>query len=188
MKLSRRNLLKLAGVGSTAALVGNLGFKVSTAAAENFKLRTTTAREYPSVCCFCSGGCGVIAQVVDGKLAFVDGDPDNPSNKGTLCSKGAAVRQSHDNEQRVTQLLYRAPGSAKWEIRTWEWAINRIANLIKKTRDESFELTNDKGDIVSRTDAIASLGSSIIGNEDLYLVSKLMRCLGVTHIEHQARI
>lgn len=183
MKLSRRNLLKLAGVGTTAAMVGNFGINVSKASASSFALRTANAREYPSVCCFCSGGCGVIAQVVDGKLAFTEGDPDNPSNRGSNCSKGAAVAQTHYNDQRVTQVMYRAPGSQRWEVRSWEWAINRMAQLIKKTRDDSFE-----GGVPYRTDAIASLGSSILNNEDLYLISKLMRCLGVTFIEHQARI
>jgi len=188
MKLSRRNLLRLAGASTTAAMVGNLGFNVSKVSADSAVLRTANAREFPSICCFCSGGCGVIAQVVNGKLVNTEGDPDNPSNRGTNCSKGAAVAQTHHNDQRITQVLYRAPGSARWEVRTWDWAINKIANNVKKTRDESFELYNAQGTMVSRTEAIASLGSSIINNEDLYLIAKLMRGLGVTYLEHQARI
>ncbi|OEF95938.1 formate dehydrogenase [Desulfuribacillus alkaliarsenatis] len=188
MKLSRRNLLKLAGAGTTAAMVANLGFNVSKVSADSATLRTKFAREYPSICCFCSGGCGIIAQVVNGELVFTEGDPDNPSNRGTNCSKGAAVSQTHKNDERVTKVLYRAPGSEVWEVQTWEWAINRIADNIKRTRDESFELRDAQGRMVSRTEAIASLGSSIINNEDLYLISKLMRVIGVTYLEHQARI
>ena len=188
MKLSRRNLLKLASAGTTAAVVGNLGFNISKASAASAELRTANAREFPSICCFCSGGCGVIAQVVNGELVHTEGDPDNPSNRGTNCSKGAAVLQTHKNDQRITQVMYRAPGSEIWEVRTWEWAVNKIAHNIKKTRDESFVVNNAQGVPVYRTEAIASLGSSIINNEDLYLITKLMRGIGVTYIEHQARI
>ena len=188
MKLSRRNLLKLAGVSTTVAMVGNLGFNVSKVSADSAVLRTANAREFPSVCCFCSGGCGVIAQVVDGKLVYTEGDPDNPSNRGTNCSKGAAVAQTHYNDERITQVMYRAPGSEVWEVRTWNWAINKIAANIKKTRDENFELYDANGVMVSRTDAIGSLGSCIMNNEDLYLVTKLMRGIGVTHLEMQARL
>mgnify|MGYP000431802104 CR=1 FL=1 len=187
MRLSRRNLLKLAGVGSTAAVAGGLGLDVSQAQAATTQIRIARAREYPSVCCFCSGGCGVIAQVMDGKLVHTEGDPDNPSNRGSNCSKGAAVQQTHDNPQRVTSVLYRSPGASQWEVKSWDWAINRMAHLVKKTRDESFQTT--AGDVtVNRTEAIGSLGSSILNNEDLYLITKFMRGLGVTYIEHQARI
>ncbi len=187
MRLSRRNLLKLAGAGTTAAVAsGGLGFSVPEASAA-VSLRTATAKEYPSVCCFCSGGCGVIAQVVDGKLVQCEGDPDNPSNRGSNCSKGAAVEQTHRNSQRVTNPMYRAPGSSTWEVKTWDWMINRIGALVKKTRDDSF-IAQEGGVTVNRTEAIASLGASVLNNEDLYLISKFMRSLGATYVEHQARI
>lgn len=188
MKLSRRNLLKLAGAGTTAAVVANFGFNISNVSASSVALRTKYAKEYPSICCFCSGGCGIIAQVVNGELVNTEGDPDNPSNHGSNCSKGAAVMQTHKNDQRTTQVLYRAPGSEVWEVRTWNWAVEKIADNVKKTRDASFELQNAQGTMVSRTEAIASLGSSMINNEDLYLVTKLMRGIGVVYLEHQARI
>jgi len=187
MRLSRRNLFKLAGASTTAAVAGSLGFDLSDAAAATASLRTSTAKEFPSVCCFCSGGCGVIAQVIDGKLVHCEGDPDNPSNRGSNCSKGAAVQQTHDNDQRITNPMYRAPGSSTWEVKSWEWMINRIATLAKKTRDASF-IAEENGVTVNRTEAIASLGASVLNNEDLYLISKFMRSMGVTYLEHQARI
>lgn len=186
MKLSRRNLLKLAGVGTTAAVAG-VGLDLSAARAAGTTLRIARAREYPSVCCFCSGGCGVIAQVVDGKLVHTEGDPDNPSNRGSNCSKGAAVQQTHDNPQRVTNVMHREAGSERWQIRSWDWAVDRIAKLVKETRDRTFQ-AEVGGVTVNRTEAIGSLGSSILNNEDLYLITKFMRGLGVTYIEHQARI
>lgn len=186
MKLSRRNLLKLAGAGTTAAVVGGFGFDAAIARAAT-PLRIAKAREYPSVCCFCSGGCGVIAQVIDGKLVHTEGDPDNPQNRGSNCAKGAAVLQTHHNERRVTNVMHRAPGSSRWQVRSWDWAIDRIARLAKETRDRTFQTEQD-GVAVNRTEAIGSLGSSILNNEDLYLIAKFMRGLGVTYIEHQARI
>ncbi len=187
MNLTRRNFLKVAGT-STALVAGQFGFNLTEASAEAVKLRTREAKEYPSICCFCSGGCGVLAQVVNGTLVGVEGDPDNPVNRGANCSKGASVFQTSVNDQRITSVLYRAPGSETWEVRTWDWAINRIAKLTKETRDKDFELIDSKGAMVSRNGNIASLGSSILNNEDLYLIVKFMRGLGVTYIEHQARI
>jgi formate dehydrogenase major subunit len=188
MRLSRRNLLKLAGTTTTAAMALNLGISISDVSAETVKLRTLEAKETPSICTFCSVGCGIIAQTVNGKMIHTEGDPDNPNNQGSLCSKGAAALQMSTNDQRVRQVLYRAPGANAWENRSWEWAIKRIAELTKKTRDESFQLFNSEGTMVSRTDAIGSLGSSMINNEDLYLISKFARGIGVTYLEHQARL
>jgi formate dehydrogenase major subunit len=187
MRLSRRNLFKLAGAGTSAAVAGSLGFDVATASAAATTLRTANAKEYPSVCCFCSGGCGVIAQVIGGKLVHCEGDPDNPSNRGSNCSKGAAVSQTHDNDQRITNPLYRAPGSKTWEVKSWEWMINRIGAKVKETRDQ-FMVHQENGITVNRNEGIGSLGSSVLNNEDLYLISKFMRSLGATYVEHQARI
>lgn len=187
MRLTRRSLFKLAGVGTTTAVAGNLGFDVSEATAAGATLRTAQAKEYPSVCCFCSGGCGVIAQVIDGKLVHCEGDPDNPSNRGSNCSKGAAVQQTHLNDQRITNPMYRAPGSSQWEVKSWDWMINRIGGLVKSTRDKS--LVHQENNLtVNRTEALGSLGASVLNNEDLYLIVKFMRSLGAVYIEHQARI
>jgi formate dehydrogenase major subunit len=187
MRLTRRGLFKLAGAGTTVAVAGNLGFDVTNAAADAVTLRTAQAKEYPSVCCFCSGGCGVIAQVVNGKLVQCEGDPDNPSNRGSNCSKGAAVQQTHHNDQRITNPMYRAPGSSTWQIKSWDWMINRIGSLVKSTRDKSF-VHEENNIIVNRNEAIGSLGASVLNNEDLYLICKFMRSLGAVYIEHQARI
>lgn len=187
MRLSRRNFFKLAGAGTTAAVAGSLGFDLSEASAATVPLRTSTAKEYPSVCCFCSGGCGVIAQVVDGKLINTEGDPDNPSNRGSNCSKGAAVQQTHQNDQRITNPMYRAPGSSTWEVKSWDWMINTIGARVKQTRDK-YLVAREDGMTVNRNPGIGSLGASVLNNEDLYLIVKFMRSLGATYVEHQARI
>lgn len=187
MRLTRRNLFKLAGAGTTAAVAGNLGFDLSDASAAAASLRTAKATEFRSICCFCSGGCGVIAQVVDGKLIQCEGDPDNPSNRGSNCSKGAAVEQTHHNDQRITSPMYRAPGSDRWEVKSWNWTISQIGSRVKQTRDKSF-IAEEDGVIVNRTEAIGSLGASVLNNEDLYLIAKFMRGLGATYVEHQARV
>lgn len=169
-------------------MAAGLGFNLDTVRAETVSLRIANAKETTSICCFCSGGCGLICHTVDGKLINVEGDPDNPVNRGSNCAKGASCIQTSVNNQRITKLMYRAPGSDKWEEKPWDWAVNRVAELTKKTRDASIVHKNDKDVVVNRTEAIASLGSSILNNEDLYLIAKLMRGLGVVNIEHQARI
>jgi formate dehydrogenase major subunit len=132
-------------------------------------------------------GCGQIASVIDGKLVNLEGDPDHPINEGALCSKGAAVAQLHNNPRRLDKVLYRAPKSAKWEEKTWDWAIENIAAKVKKTRDATFRKDED-GKTVNRTDGIACLGGAALDNEECYLISKAMRSLGVVYLEHQARI
>lgn len=188
MGISRRKFLQLTGA-STAAAAASLGFSLESLHADTVRLRIAHAKETTSICCFCSGGCGVIAHTIEGgTLINVEGDPDNPVNRGSNCAKGAACFQTSVNDKRNTKVLYRAPGSATWEEKSWDWTLNRAAELVKKTRDAHFEHKNDKGVLVNRTEAIASLGSSILNNEDLYLIAKLMRSLGVVNIEHQARI
>ena len=159
MRLSRRNFFKLAGASTTAAVAGNLGFDLSEASAAATSLRTAKAMEYRSICCFCSGGCGVIAQVIDGKLIQCEGDPDNPSNRGSNCSKGAAVEQTHHNDQRITQPMYRAPGSDRWEVKSWNWTISEIGLRVKQTRDKSIIAEEDG---VSQSSGVQAERATII--------------------------
>ncbi|QGG48403.1 formate dehydrongense subunit protein [Heliorestis convoluta] len=185
--LSRRRFLQLSGA-TTAVMATSLGFSLDSLEASTPRLRIADAKETTSICCFCSGGCGVICHTVNGELVNVEGDPDNPVNKGTNCSKGAASFQTAKNDERVTKVLYRAPGATSWEEKSWEWTFKRIGELTAETRNASIVHKNEQDVIVNRTEAIASLGSSILNNEDLYLISKLMRSIGVINIEHQARI
>ncbi len=157
------------------------------AAASSRPLKTDGATQTTTVCPFCGVGCGQVAYTKDGKLLHVEGDPDHPISEGTLCSKGAALSQITNNERRLRQVLYRAPGASKFEPRSWEWAFRRIAERVKATRDASFQ-TRAGGTTVNRTEAIACLGGAALDNEECYLLVKAMRMLGITYIEHQARI
>jgi len=157
-----------------------------TAAARS-PLKTAGSAENITVCPFCGVGCGQIAYTDDDELLHVEGDTLHPISEGTLCSKGAALSQVTNNPRRLKQVMYRAPGSSKFEPRTWEWAFARIAERVKATRDASFQ-TKSGERTVNRTEAIACLGGAALDNEECYLLVKAMRMLGITYIEHQARI
>jgi formate dehydrogenase major subunit len=193
MRLTRRDFLKLSGVTAASAALSQLGFaSVAEAKVREFKIRE--AKVSPTICPYCGVGCGQLVYVRDGKIVQIEGDPDNPNNLGSLCSKGGALSQVANNDRRLTKPLYRAPGSSTWEEKDWAWMIDRIAANLKKTRDASFiETQPDEKDpakayVVNRTEAIASLGGASLDNEECYLLSKMARSLGIVYLEHQARI
>jgi len=187
----------LSGASTLTLVLADLGFDLGTVSAQvkDFKIRSATAT--PTICPYCSVGCGILVYSENGKMVNTEGDPDHPINQGSLCSKGSAVYQIHYNERRLQKPLYRAPGSDKWEEKDWDWMIERIADKVKNTRDTSFVTTDSitdlntglKSDItVNRTEAIGCLGGAALDNEECYLLQKLMRGLGLVYIEHQARI
>jgi formate dehydrogenase major subunit len=182
---SRRDFLKGAGLGAAAA-AGVTGAPGDAEAARE-PLKTAGATETTTVCPFCGVGCGQVVYSKGNDLLHVEGDPDHPISEGTLCSKGAALSQVTNNTRRLREVKYRAPGAAKFEPVSWEWAFARIAERVKATRDASFQ-TRAGGHTVNRTEAIACLGGAALDNEECYLLVKAMRMLGVTYIEHQARI
>ena len=142
-----------------------------------------------SVCYFCHQQCGVLVHVKDGEITAIEGDPDHPINRGASCAKGATLRQlSADNPWRLSKVLYRAPGGTEWQEKSWDWAVDRIANNIKKTRDTYWTETDEQGYRVNRTDAIANVGGSALDNEECYLLAKMARAIGVVYLEHHARI
>ena len=181
---SRREFLK--GAGLSAAAVAT-GATVGSGCAAPETLRTSGATTTTTVCPFCGVGCGQVVFTKNGRLIHTEGDSDHPISEGTLCSKGAALSQVSKNPRRLSEVLYRAPGSLEWEPRSWSWAYERIAERVKATRDATFQ-TEVEGRTVNRTEAIASLGGAGLDNEECYLLVKAMRMLGVTYIEHQARI
>ena len=150
-------------------------------------LGTAGATETTTICPFCGVGCGQVVSVKDGRVVSIEGDPRHPISEGTLCSKGAAAIQVTNNRLRLTAPLYRAPGSDRWEEKSWDWVLPRIALRVKATRDASFQ-AEAGGTVVNRTEAIASLGGAALDNEECYLLAKLMRALGIVYLEHQARI
>lgn len=191
MAISRREFLKRTGVaaaGLTVASVGGLDVKPVRARVNSIKLNAKKGKQYPSVCPYCSIGCGmIITSDESGNIINIEGNPDSPVNLGSLCPKGAAAFQLVNNPERQKKVLYRAPGSPKWEEKPWDWAMDQIAQRVKKTRDENF-IETYQGKKVNMNPAIASLGGSTMENEWNYVWAKLMRSLGVVNLENQARI
>lgn len=190
MKLTRRDFIKMSGAATAGLALDGLGFDLRPVEAQTFKLRTREAKETPSICCYCSVGCGILfhTDAKTGQVIYSEGDADHPINQGALCAKGAAAYQIARNEKRITQVLYRAPNSTKWEAKKWDWAIKEIAKRVKKSRDASFVEKNDKGQVVNRCNGIASVGSAAMDNEECWIYQAMLRALGLVYIEHQARI
>jgi anaerobic selenocysteine-containing dehydrogenase len=150
-------------------------------------LKTQGAVATTTVCPFCGVGCGQVVSTRDGHVINIEGDPGHPISEGTLCSKGASAIQVVNNPRRLQKVLYRKPGGAAWEEKTWDWTLGRIATRVKETRDKTFQTSVD-GRAVNRTEAIACLGGSALDNEEAYALVKLMRALGLVYVEHQARL
>src|SRR6266478_5794634 len=158
MPLSRREFLRstAAGIGpgtALASLVG-LGASLAPATARAQELRIKDAKTTPSVCPYCSVGCATLIHTVDGKIVNIEGDPRSPHTEGCLCPKGAAIFQLHVNPNRPTQVLHRAPGATEWEVWDIDRAMDRVAELVKKTRDETFIERLPNGALVNMTPAI----------------------------------
>src|SRR5918995_2421369 len=191
MELSRRSFLRYSvAAGSATALSGLIGSGVSLgpAIARAQELRIRGAKATPSICPYCSVGCATLVHTVDGKIVNIEGDPRSPYSEGTLCPKGAAIFQLHVNPNRPTQVLHRAPGATEWEVWDLERAMGRVAELVKKTRDETFIEKLENGKLVNSTTSIFSLGGATLDNEWNHIQQKLMRGLGIVPIENQARI
>ncbi len=151
--------------------------------------RTRDAKVVHSVCPYCAVGCSLNVYVKDDKVLDIEGDPDSPINRGTLCPKGSATFQYTVNPSRLTQVLYRAPFSDHWEVKSLDWAMEQIAQRVKKTRDETFVERLEDGREVNHTLGIASLGGATLDVEENYVIKKLFNGgLGIVSIENQARI
>ncbi len=201
MGVSRRDFLKLSG---GTVLVASLGVNLDSAKAYAQDLRIKNAKQTTTVCPYCSVGCGIIVYQENGKIINTEGDPDHPINEGALCSKGSSVSQLVNNEMRVKKPMYREPGGTAWKEVEWDWALDKIARLVKDSRDKSFKtvtmakvketqpdgtvLEVEKEFVVNRTDGIAHVGSAALDNEECYVLQKLVRSWGLVYVEHQARI
>ena len=215
LPLNRREWLKTAIGGSAGlALGGLLDMPAVKAASKEFKLANVS--EFTTSCNFCSCGCGMIAAVRDGKLLTMEGDYDHIVNRGSLCVKGISMFATHTSPNRLTTPRYRAPGSDHWEDISWDDAIARVAQKVRKTRDENWiateklsvdDLSADRAsserlesvprfiphagprDVpVNRTDALGFMGGAQNTNEECYLFQKAARLLGMAYVEHQARL
>jgi formate dehydrogenase major subunit len=142
-----------------------------------------------SVCPYCAVGCGQLIYAKDGRIIHIEGDPRSPINQGTLCPKGSATFGWVMNPQRLTTVKYRAPYSDHWEERPLDWAMERIAQLVKRTRAETFAPRLPNGNVINQTVGMASLGGATLDNEENYLIKKLFGGgLGMVWIENQARV
>ena len=193
MEASRRDFLKLATIGGTAAAV--FGFDLQPAYAQLSNLKIARANETRSTCPYCSVSCGVIiysigdrAKNVTSQVVHVEGDPDHPINRGTLRPKGSSLEQDIMNERRIVKPQVRRPGGTDWEDISWDQAISEIAQKVKQTRDDTFIEVDSAGHRVNRCESIAWTGGCTDTNEFNYLVVKSMRSLGVVHLENQARV
>jgi len=158
-------------------------------------LKIERANETRSTCPYCSVSCGVIiytigdrAKNVTPQVVHVEGDPDHPINRGTLCPKGSSLQQDILNDRRLLKPQVRRPGSDRWEDIGWDHALDEIGRLVKKTRDDTFVEKDPRGRIVNRCEGIAFTGGCTDTNEFNYLVVKTMRSLGVCYLENQARV
>ena len=193
MHPTRRDFLKLTTIGGAAAAV--FGFDLKPAYAQLRTLKIARASETRSTCPYCAVGCGTIiytigdrAKNVTAQVVHVEGDPDHPTNRGTLCPKGASLQQEILNDRRLVKPLVRRPGGTDWEDISWDQAINEIAAKVKKTRDDTFIERDAAGHTVNRLESVAWIGGCTDTNEFNYLVVKSMRALGVVHLENQARV
>ena len=213
--ITRRDLFRLTlGGGSGLSIGGLLDVRAMRAATQDLKL--SEVNEFTTSCNFCSCGCGMIAAVRDGKLLKMEGDYDHIVNRGALCVKGISMFATHASPQRLTKPRYRAPGSDQWQEISWDDAITRVAQKLRKTRDETWiatekvntpALSADRASSerlesvpqflpgvgprevpVNRTDAIGFMGGAQNTNEECYLFQKAARLLGMAYVEHQARL
>ena len=191
MSISRRTFLKFTTGAVSCSLFSGLGIdlKPVMAHAEVLKFSKTTVTT--TICAYCAVGCGLLVHTADGgngRSVNIEGDPDHPVNEGALCAKGAGLKHIAENNARPKKPMYRAPGSSEWKEVDWSWAYKEIAKRVKDTRDATFTMKNEKGETVNRTEAIVSLGSAALDNEECWTLQAMQRALGLVHIEHQARI
>lgn len=191
MAVSRRGFLKISGAAAAGTALGGvagMGLHPKRAYAAAQALRIRNARVFPSVCPYCAVGCGTLVHVVNNQIVNIEGNPDSPVNQGNLCPKGAAIYQLHVNPNRQTKVLHRAAGATGWEEMDLGSAMDRVAQLLKQTRDQTFVATDASGKKLMASEQIFSLGGATMDNEWNHVQQKLLRGMGITPIENQARI
>ncbi|TMG66166.1 MAG: hypothetical protein E6H82_08935 [Chloroflexi bacterium] len=193
--VSRREFLKVGMAGAGALAASGLGFDIAVAESTRVRqsLRIAGAKEQHSICPYCAVGCSLVAytrQTSNGttELLQIEGDPDSPVNEGRLCPKGATAMQLAISPRRVESPQYRASGATGWKSVSWDFVLDKIANNIKASRDASFVTTDGNGNTVNRCEGIAFAGGAAFSSEEGYFATKLMRGLGLVHLEQQARV
>lgn len=195
--LSRRSFMKLSGAGVAATSLAAMGFQAAEAAeaahVRDFKLATMT--ETRNICTYCSVACGIImyskgdlAAGEKAELIHIEGDADHPTNKGTLCPKGAALKDYVKAETRLTHPRLRRPGSDRFEEITWDEAFDKIARAVKDDRDANLIEKNADGVQVNRLTTTGFLAASATTNETAWATWKVVRSLGLVGFDNQARV
>jgi formate dehydrogenase major subunit len=195
MQVSRRTFLKVCATGVGTSSLTLLGFAPGTALAEVRTFKLARATETRNTCPYCSVGCGILmytqgdkAKNVHGRIFHIEGDPDHPVNRGTLCPKGAGLLDFIHSDGRLTRPEYRAPGAKEWQAISWDEAFTRIAGLMKADRDANFEAKDKEGRTVNRWNTTGFLAASASSNETGYLTHKVVRSLGMLSFDNQARV
>jgi formate dehydrogenase major subunit len=197
MELSRRGFVRLSGAAIAASAVGALGFGASgqalAASVRPFKLSRTT--ETRNTCTYCSVACGILiyslgdrAKNARASVVHIEGDPDHPVNRGTLCPKGAALLDIVHAPTRVKYPMYRAPGTDGFKRVSWDFALDRMAALMKEDRDKNFIAKNAAGTTVNRWTTTGMLAASASSNETAFLTWKVARSFGMVVFDNQARV
>lgn len=193
--MQRRTFLKMSCCLGAGLVLSGLGLDMSPVIAWATDMKKIDAlkkaKQSTTVCCYCSVGCGLICSTdtATKKIIHIEGDPEHPINEGTLCAKGASFMQLSDaNKHRLTKVQYRAPGSDAWVEKDWDFALNRIAELIKRDRDAQYMVTNAKGEVVNRVENISLMGSSNVLSEECWATAQFARALGLVQLDHQARV
>ncbi len=195
MDMNRRHFFRVSGAGLVGSSLVALGFSPTAALAETrqFKLARTT--ETRQTCTYCSVGCGLLmyslgdkAKNVKASILHIEGDPDHPVNRGTLCPKGAGLLDFVHSPNRLKYPEVREPGSTEWKRVSWDEAFSRIAKLLKADRDANFQATNAAGQVVNRWISTGMLCASASSNETGYLTHKAFRSLGMLVFDNQARV
>lgn len=197
MEISRRGFVKLSAATLAASTIDALGFGASgealAASVRPFKL--TAASETRNTCTYCSVACGILiysmgdrAKNARSNIIHIEGDPDHPVNRGTLCPKGSALLDVVHAPTRLQVPKYRAPGGTEFKEVTWDWALDRIARLMKDDRDKNFVAKNAQGTAVNRWISTGMLAASASSSETSYLTWKVARSFGMLVFDNQARV
>ena len=195
MQVSRRQFFKICAGGMAGTTAAALGFAPGVALAETRQYKLLRTRETRNTCTYCSVGCGLLmyslgdgAKNAKASIFHIEGDPDHPVNRGTLCPKGAGLLDFVHSPNRLRYPEYRAPGSKQWQRLSWDEAFTRIATLMKADRDNNFIAKNDKGQTVNRWVSTGFLAASASSNETGYLTHKIVRSMGMLAFDNQARV
>jgi formate dehydrogenase major subunit len=193
--LTRRQFLAVTGASLAGSSLALMGFSPSAALAEVRQFKLASATETRNTCPYCAVACGIVmyglgdaAKNAKASIFHIEGDPDHPVNRGTLCPKGAGLLDFVHSPSRLTNPEYRAAGATEWQRITWDDALDRIAKLMKQDRDANFIAQTPEGLTVNRWLSTGMLAASASSNEVGYLTHKVMRSLGVLSFDNQARV